>query len=103
MPAGPADAQVFRVRFTRVAAGQGSYRRAGAARNGIFYDYVGPGRGDAIPFRILPRPASRTLVDVAGSVDVVPGLAAFAEVARSVDDANALSPVGDGDDGGRRV
>ena len=99
VPAEPADAEVFRVRFTRVAAGQGSYRRAGAARNGIFYEYVGPGRGDAIPFRVLPRPASRTLVDVAGSLTVLPGLAAFAELARSVDDANALSPVGDGDDG----
>ena len=99
VPAGPGDADVFRVRFTRVAPGRGSYRRAGAARNGILYEYVGPGQGDAIPFRVLPRPASRTLVDVTGSVDVVPGLAAFAEVARSVDDANALSPIGDGDDG----
>ena len=99
VPAAPGDADVFRVRFTTVGVGRGSYRRAGAARNGIFYDYVGPGRGDAIPFRRLPRPASRTLLDAAGSVDVVPGVVAFAEVARSVDDANALSPVGDGDDG----
>ncbi len=99
VPASPGDAEVFRVRFTRVAPGRGSYRRAGAARNGILYEYVGPGQGDAIPFRVLPRPASRTLVDVTGSVDVLPGLSAFAEVARSVDDANALSPIGDGDDG----
>ena len=99
VPAQPDDAEVFRVRFTRVGAGRGAYRRAGAARNGIFYEYVGPGLGDSVPGRILPRPASRTLVDVAGQVDVVPGLAAFAELARSVDDANALSPVGDGDDG----
>ena len=99
VPATPGDAEVFRVRFTTVGQGRGDYRRAGTARNGVQYQYVGPGQGDAIPFRLLPRPASRTLLDVTGSVDVVPGLAAFAEVARSVDDANALSPVGDQDDG----
>ena len=99
VPAAPDDADVFRVRFTAVAPGRGAYRRAGAARNGIFYEYVGPGQGDATPFRVLPRPASRTLVDVAGQAQVVPGVTAFGEVARSVDDANALSPVDDGDDG----
>ncbi len=99
VPAQPSDAEVFRVRFTTVAPGRGTYRRAGSARNGIQYEYVGPGLGDAIPFRRLPRPASRTLLDVNGSVEVLPGLAAFAELARSVDDANALSPIGDRDDG----
>ena len=99
VPATPASAEVFRVRFTRVPAGEGSYRRAGQARNGIVYEFVGEGAGDAIPFRILPRPAARTLLDVTAEVEVVPGLVAAGEWARSVDDGNTLSPVGDADDG----
>ena len=99
VPAVPGDAEVFRVRFTRVAAGRGTYRRAGQARNGILYEFVGPGRGDAIPFRVLPRPAARSLVDLSGDVSLLPGLRLGAEWARSVDDANTLSEVGDADDG----
>ncbi|MEM6287140.1 MAG: hypothetical protein AAF845_08275 [Bacteroidota bacterium] len=98
VPAVPGDPEVFRVRFTRVAAGQGAYRRAGQARNGILYEFVGPGRGDAIPFRILPRPAARSLVDVAGEVTLVPGLRLGAEWAQSVDDANTLSALDAADD-----
>ncbi len=99
VPATPASAEVFRVRFTRVPLGDGSYRRAGQARNGILYEYVGPGRGDAIPFRILPRPAARTLVDLTGAAEPLAGLVVEGEWARSVDDGNTLSSVGDGDDG----
>ncbi len=99
VPATPADAEVFRVRFSRVGLGQGDYRRGGAALNGILYEYVGPGNGDFVPFRILPRPASRTLVDLHGAVDVVPGVEAFGELARSVDDGNTLSDLGADDDG----
>ena len=98
VPATPADAEVFRVRFSRVGAFQGSYRRGGSTLNGILYEYVGPGQGDFVPFRILPRPASRTLLDIRGAITVVPGVEAFGEVARSVDDANTLSPLDDGDD-----
>ncbi len=99
VPATPQSAEVFRVRFTRVPLGEGDYRRAGQARNGILYEYVGAGRGDAIPFRILPRPAARTLVDLTGAVEPIPGLVVDGEWARSVDDGNTLSPVGDEDDG----
>ena len=99
VPATPQSAEVFRVRFSRVGPGQGDYQRAGAALNGILYEYVGPGRGDFVPFRILPRPRARTLLDLRGAVDLVPGLEAFGEVARSVDDGNTLSSLGDADDG----
>jgi hypothetical protein len=99
VPATPADTLLFRVRFSRVAPGQGDYRRAGQARNGILYEYVGPGRGDAVPFRVLPRPAARTLLDLTGEVEAVPGLVAFGEWARSADDANTLSDLDDADDG----
>ena len=100
VPAAPPDSVVFRVRFTRVPFGQGDYRRANTvpgvvqARNGVLYEYVGPGLGDALPARILPRPTARTLVDLTAAADVLPGVEAFGELARSVDDANTLSERG---------
>ncbi|WP_314009222.1 hypothetical protein [Rubrivirga sp. S365] len=100
VPAAPPDTAFFRVRFSRVAPGAGTYRRANRvpgvvqARNGVVYEYVGPGRGDALPARVLPRPTSRTLLDLTAAADVLPGLEAFGEVARSVDDANTLAPGG---------
>lgn len=99
VPATPESAEVFRVRFTRVASGTGRYRRAGQAQNGILYEYTSSG-GDYEPGRLLPRPSRRQLVDLSGRVELVPGVEAFGEWARSVDDPNTLSPVGDGDDGG---
>ena len=99
VPADPSSAEVFRVRFTRVAAGTGRYRRAGQARNGVLYEYAAEG-GDYEPGRLLPRPARRQLVDLTGRVELAPGVEAFGEWARSRDDANTLSPIGDADDGG---
>ncbi|MEM0961599.1 MAG: hypothetical protein AAGK21_03515 [Bacteroidota bacterium] len=103
VPARPGDAEVFRVRFTRLGTGRGTYRRVGGAINGILYEYVGPGLGDFVPGRLLPRPASRTLLDVRGTVPLLAGVEAFGEWARSVDDANTLSPVGDDDDAASAV
>ncbi|MEM1054182.1 MAG: hypothetical protein AAGI52_01545 [Bacteroidota bacterium] len=91
VPASAEADSVFRVRFSRVRAGEGTYRRAGQALNGILYEWVGPVGGDYVPFRILPRPASRSVLDVRGEVLVTPGVVAFAEGARSVDDVNTLS------------
>ena len=99
VPADPSSAEVFRVRFARVADGTGRYRRAGQARNGVLYEYTAEG-GDYEPGRLLPRPARRQLVDVVGRVELAPGVEAFGEWARSRDDANTLSPLGDADDGG---
>ena len=109
VPAAPPDSVVFRVRFTRVPFGQGDYRRANSvpgvvdARNGVLYEYVGPGRGDALPARVLPRPTARTLVDLTAAADVLPGVEAFGEVARSVDDANTLSERGGAEAGAYEV
>ena len=100
VPATAADTAVYRVRFTRVSAGRGSYRRGGQARNGILYEWVGPTGGDYIPFRLLPKPALRQLVDVTASAELLPGLEAFAEAAGSTNDLNTLSGLGSDDDDG---
>ncbi|MEM6328382.1 MAG: hypothetical protein AAF791_14810, partial [Bacteroidota bacterium] len=99
----PATAEadsVFRVRFTRVRVGEGSYRRAGQALNGILYEFAGPGGGDYVPFRVLPRPVSRTVLNLTTEAEVMPGVVAFGELAGSLADANTLSTLDARDDGG---
>jgi len=90
-PATSASDAVYRVRFTQVAAGAGDYRRSAQATNGLFYEYVGPGQGDAIPFRLLPRPSARSLADAHAVVGLGRGVEVFAEGAWSVDDVNTLA------------
>ncbi|MDX1420557.1 MAG: hypothetical protein R3181_11370, partial [Rubricoccaceae bacterium] len=99
VPATAAADSVFRVRFSRVADGAGQYRRAAQALNGILYEWVGPTGGDYVPFRLLPAPQTRRVVDVRGSVAPVPGLTLFGEGAGSLNDVNTLSALDDGDEG----
>lgn len=96
-----ADAEeVYRVRFTRVASGEGSYRRGAQHRNGIVYEFVGPSGGDYVPFRRLRAPSARNVLDVHGSAEILPGLRLRGEWAASQDDANTFSSIGDADDQG---
>ncbi|NNF59069.1 MAG: hypothetical protein HKN04_12615 [Rhodothermaceae bacterium] len=97
----PAEADsVFRVRFSRVADGTGQYDRVGQAVNGILFEWVGPTGGDYVPFRLLPKPQLRRLVDLRGSLEAVPGVALFGEWAGSTNDTNTLSALGADDDQG---
>jgi len=94
----PEGTPVFRVRFTRVGAGQGRYARAGRAVNGVLYEYRGPGEGAYEPVQPLPAPTRRRLVDVTGSVEPVSGLEVFGEWAESVNDENRFSRLDAADD-----
>lgn len=91
VPATAAADSVFRVRFSRVAPGTGTYRRAGRATNGILYEWAGPSGGDYVPLRLLPKPTLQRLLDLAATVEPVRGLEVFGEIARSTDDPNRLS------------
>jgi hypothetical protein len=99
----PATAEadsVYRVRFSRVADGTGQYRRGAEALNGILYEWVGPTGGDYVPFRLLPAPESRRLVDVRGTLEPLPAVEVFGEWAGSANDLNTLSALGADDDAG---
>ena len=100
VPATATADSVFRVRFSRVAPGTGSYVRAGRAVNGILYEWVGPTGGDYVPLRILPKPELQQVLDLAGRVEPIRGLELFGELAQSTSDANRLSDLGDANDGG---
>ncbi|MEM1127465.1 MAG: hypothetical protein AAGI71_12500 [Bacteroidota bacterium] len=93
---------VFRVRFTRVGVGQGSYRRdrPGQQINGVAYTYVGPGGGEYDPIRPIPAPFRRSLFDLRGRIRPLAGLEVYGEWARSSLDLNRLSDLGDADNQG---
>ncbi len=92
-----ADTPVFRVRFTRVGAGQGRYQRVGRQSNGLVYEYRGPGQGAYEPIQPLPAPQKQRLVDLTGSVEPVEGVELFGEWAQSVNNENRFSSLDAGD------
>lgn len=94
------DETVYRVNFSTVGRDAGSYERSGRSLNGIVYTYVGPGRGNYAPVRLLPQPMQQQVFDLFGSVAVLPRLEIFGEWARSLHDRNRLSPLDSADDGG---
>jgi hypothetical protein len=97
------DEAVFRVHFSQVGEGGGSYARVGRSVNGILYEYRGPGGGSYLPVRILPKPIRQQLVDLHGSFEPIAGLEVFGEWARSLYDENRLSPLDAADDVGDAV
>lgn len=97
----PPGTPVFRVRFTRVGAGNGAYERAGTQANGVVYEYVGVGAGTYAPTQPLPAPTRQRLVDLTGSVEPVPGLTVSGEWAGSLNDQNRFSALDSENDRGR--
>lgn len=93
-PTGP----VYRVRFSHLGAGNGSYVREGHAANGILYVWRGRGRGSYDPVRLLPKPRQQRLLDLRGGFELFRGLEVFGEWAQSVHDRNRLSSLDAGDD-----
>mgnify|MGYP006280112911 CR=1 FL=1 len=94
----PEGTPVFRVRFTRVGAGQGRYARGGREVNGVAYEYRGPGEGAYEPVVPLPAPRRQRLVDLTGSVEPITGVEVFGEWAQSLNDENRFSALDAGDD-----
>ncbi len=92
---------VFRVRFTRVGSGNGAYQRAGQKTNGVVYEYVGDGDGAYSPTQPLPAPTKQRLVDLTGSMELVPGVEVSGEWAQSLNDQNRFSGLDSQNDRGR--
>lgn len=79
---------VFRVQFTRVGEGQGSYRRSLQSVSGIVYEWVGPGQGSYEPVRRLQAPELRQVLSLRTSIRPVDGLSLGTEVALSTQEQN---------------
>ena len=85
-PGNPAS--VFRVQFTLVGEGQGSYRRSFRSINGVVYEWVGPGQGNYDPVRRIRAPESRQIMALRTSIRPTNGFSLASEVAMSGAEAN---------------
>lgn len=88
---------VYRVQFSRVDEGEGDYRRVGRAANGILYEWVGPGLGNYLPQRRLPRPVNHSMVALRSRLQAARHLSIYGEWAGSNFDQNRLSSIGNED------
>lgn len=94
------EGAVFRVRFTHVGPGRGTYVRQGQTANGIAYSWRGPAGGDYEPVRVLPKPREQRMVDIRGILAPLAGVEVFGEWARSALDLNRFSDLHGADDAG---
>lgn len=97
------SSEVYRVRFTQVEQGKGSYIRIGEVANGITFRFVGPTKGNYEPQRFLPMPQEKALVTMNSQVMVFPGLELNGEWALSRQDLNRLSQVNDNNNDGQAL
>ena len=88
---------VYRVRFSNVGQGQGSYRRAGSAVNGILYEWAGPGAGRYEPVVRLQAPVSHQMLSVDTKMQINDYVSLQGEWAVSEFDPNRFSSIGNGD------
>ncbi len=90
----PGDSSgVYRVQFSRVPEGEGDYRRVGRAANGILYEWAGPGMGNYMPQRRLPRPVEQSMVALRSRFRATQNLNIYGEWAASHFDQNRLSSI----------
>lgn len=94
----PGDSQsVYRVRFTNVGEGEGSYRRVGAAVNGLLYEWVGPGTGRYEPIVRLQAPVSHQMLSLDTRLNLNQYVSLQGEWALSEYDPNRFSSIGNSD------
>jgi len=93
------DSGSYKVSFSRVGEGEGSYQYAG----GGVYTYVYPGNGDFLPKTFLPLPESHSLFDLKFSFRPAEALNTQIEWAKSKNDGNTLSQKEDGQNWGDAV
>lgn len=83
---------VWRVRFSRVGDGLGSYRRTRTNLNGIVYEWAGPGQGAYEPFRRIPAPQQQRMLSLRSSYSLSRSVELYGETAFSELDVNRFAP-----------
>ncbi len=98
------DSAFFDVRFTEVGSGNGNYILRNTTANGRIYDWIAPVNGQAQgkyePIAILNAPNQKSMVTLAGGVQLNKTDGLQAEVAFSKNDVNLYSELDSDDDSG---
>lgn len=81
----------YRVRFSGVGAGNGQYLRESL---GVFR-FVGPGKGDYLPVRLIPLAGDKKFLDLSVGVNISRGWSVRGEFAGSDFDQNIFSAMDD--------
>ncbi|MCV9387653.1 hypothetical protein [Reichenbachiella ulvae] len=95
-------AELYRVTFSEVGAGNGSYNLVDNDVNGRVYEWVSPtsgqpqGKYEAV--RFVPAPNMRQLISLGSELQLTQHLSVFSEAAFSDQDQNLFSPEGSEDD-----
>lgn len=89
------QAEGFRVRFSNVGDGNGSYVRAGQTINGVVYEWQGPGLGEYDTLRSVRPPGVSNVLTVNSETKLGKHLSISAEWALSVEDENRFSDLDD--------
>ncbi len=82
---------VYRVSFTYVGEGKGSYRRAPASSTGIAYTWVGRGKGAYEPVVRLQPPQALQIAGISGVLEPLSWFRIAGEFARAVFNRNRFS------------
>lgn len=88
---------VFRVQFSNVGPGAGSYRMSPSMANAVVYQWVGPGQGEYEPFRTLSAPREQQLLGTRMALKLGESAILESEWMMSQLDENRLSTRDDGD------
>ncbi len=88
---------IYRVSFSRVEPGTGSYRVSASLTNAAVYRWVGPGQGDHEPFRILTAPREHQILGTRMSFSLTENILWESEWMMSAVDKNRYSPLDDDD------
>lgn len=91
----PGDSSAtWRVQFSRVGNGIGSYIRKNTTINGIVYEWVGPEKGEYEPFYRIPAPQMHQMASLRSRFSVSESVDIFGEWAVSDYDRNRFSNLG---------
>jgi hypothetical protein len=98
------EAVLYRVSFSNVGAGNGSYVLTNSTTNGRIYEWVSPvdGRqqGSHAPITPIPAPTRKDMITIGAEVDLSKHERAFTELAFSKNDLNRFSKLDSHDDNG---
>ena len=86
---------VYRVHFSLVGSGNGSYQRVGRKLNGIVYKWVGRGSGEYDTLRTLTPPIDHKVVSVRSNYHPTNHVSIYGEWSGSSLDKNRFSSIGD--------
>ncbi|MCP4521248.1 MAG: hypothetical protein GY827_06105 [Cytophagales bacterium] len=86
---------VYEVIFSEVPTNEGDYQKGEVLGNGTIYEWVGKGKGNYLPVRIINTPQQKSMHRVLGHWNFHPKHKIYGEFALSQYDQNLYSDLGD--------